>query len=184
MHGHSSYATIQQPYWDTVFYYISVCYPDQPCTRIIEISVFICDKYSVDWLPVSRLTDVREPGSVSHYPVRIWAALDFHTLQNHSLFSIHLLEHVFLLDSLSPLSPCLPVSKNPLTLCTMEFYYLSYTFIDIKLKQMCFFPMHFLYMSECFIYNVYVYYCKTCFPFLKWMVSNLVDLLQSRCNGY
>lgn len=59
-------------------------------------------------IDTERCRDVREPGGVLHYPIRIWAALDFHTFQNQPIVFLpqsppsHMEDELFFLDSFSP----------------------------------------------------------------------------------
>lgn len=166
-------------------------------------------------------------GGVWHYSITIRAVLDFPTFQNketnfsQSPSGSQRKNHIsFFPDS--------PEARNPLpapppfqrvlyiTPSTVEFYYLSYAFLNTKLKlqkrRIIFFYCIFLQVKKnkalcgvcictiiiCIVLlyypsiimimvkNVNVITVKDdCFsPCSKWTVSNLVDLLQSRCNGY
>lgn len=93
-----------------------------------------------------------EAGGVWHYSITIRAVLDFPTFQNketnfsQSPFGSHRKNHIIFPDSPGAYTLYLPPFKRVLciTLSTVEFYYLSYAFLEVQ-KGVLFFSTAFFY---------------------------------------
>lgn len=111
-----------------------------------------------------------EAGGIWHYSITIRAVLDFPTFQNketnfsQSLSGSHRKPNIIFPDSPGACTLCLPPFQRVLyiTLSTVEFYYLSYAFLNTKKnskKVYNYFLLHFsTHKKKKDMCGVYMYY--------------------------